>query len=469
MRARLRGAAPSSAIAAAGIALMAWLGLYGFAWTDYDFEAAPAFAALTHGHLTRFLQLLPAYGGSLELRAPFALLPGLFGGGELAVYRLVAIPCLLAGAVLGVWLVARMRTAGHSRLSRAVALGLCVANPITIRTLEIGHPEELLGAVLCVAAVLLAAGRRPLWAGLLLGLAIANKQWALLAVGPVLLAFPPTLPRPAAAVARTAGDRPRLAAMVVAATVAAVFFLPILGVHAGAQSPARLAVTQTGVLFHPEQVFWFAGQTGHVVRTEFGVLLPGYRTPPAWLGGLAHPLIVALALPLGLLAWRRRRPDRHLEDALLLLALLFLLRCALDPWDNVYYPFPFLIALLAWEALTRRRPPVLALAASGAAWGMFVWLAHHAAADLRSAIFLALVLPATAGLACAVYGRPGSAPHPARRHRDRRAKPVARALPGPADPQPAIRSSLVKRLSASAPSAVTTTRSSMRTPRRPGR
>ena len=93
---------------------MAWLGLYGFAWNDYDTEARPAFDALTHGHVLEFLRLAPAYGGSLVERAPFALLPGLWGGGQLAVYRMVALPCLLAAAALGVWLVAQMRAAGRA-------------------------------------------------------------------------------------------------------------------------------------------------------------------------------------------------------------------------------------------------------------------------------------------------------------------------------------------------------------------
>ena len=84
-------------LAAAGAsAVMAWLGLYAFAWTDYETEAQPSFSALTHGHVLEFLRLAPSYGGSLVERAPFALLPGLWGGGELAVYRMVALPCLLA-------------------------------------------------------------------------------------------------------------------------------------------------------------------------------------------------------------------------------------------------------------------------------------------------------------------------------------------------------------------------------------
>ena len=70
-------------LAAAGAsAVMAWLGLYAFTWTDYETEAQPSFSALTHGHVLEFLRLAPSYGGSLVERAPFALLPGLWGGGN---------------------------------------------------------------------------------------------------------------------------------------------------------------------------------------------------------------------------------------------------------------------------------------------------------------------------------------------------------------------------------------------------
>ncbi|HEY1451207.1 MAG TPA: hypothetical protein VGF47_09650, partial [Solirubrobacteraceae bacterium] len=154
MRQKARENAPCALVALASCAVLAWLGLYGFAWNDYDNEVRPAFDALLHGQLEQFLRLAPAYGGSLVERAPFALIPQLWGGGELAVYRFVAVPCLLASALLGVWLIARMRTESRSPMHRAVALAVCVANPITLDALEVGHPEELLGACLCVAAVL---------------------------------------------------------------------------------------------------------------------------------------------------------------------------------------------------------------------------------------------------------------------------------------------------------------------------
>jgi hypothetical protein len=72
-----------------------------------------------HGHLELFLRSAPVYGWSFVERAPFALIPSLWGGGELAVYRLIALPCLLAVAALAVWLAADMRALGRSTLARS--------------------------------------------------------------------------------------------------------------------------------------------------------------------------------------------------------------------------------------------------------------------------------------------------------------------------------------------------------------
>src|SRR5213593_1894544 len=119
---RVRPHLPALLGALAGVAVICWLGLVDWQWTDYDVEASPAFNALVAGHIGEFLRLSPAYGGSMVLRAPFALLPGLWGGGQWAVFRAVSIPCVLAAAGLGVWLVARMRELGHPLLSRATAL-----------------------------------------------------------------------------------------------------------------------------------------------------------------------------------------------------------------------------------------------------------------------------------------------------------------------------------------------------------
>jgi hypothetical protein len=401
MRRVIRENALCALAAATASAAMAWLGLYGFAWNDYEIEAQPAFSALMHGHVLEFLRLAPAYGGSLVERAPFALLPGLWGGGELAVYRMVALPCLLAGAALGVWLCAQMRAAGQKTLWRAIVLGVCVANPLTLQALELGHPEELLGACLCVAAVLLAFRGHSIWAGVLLGLAIANKEWALIAVGPALLALP----------ASAGTSRWKQAAICLASTgaVAAMVLAPLmLASPGGFAAGAHGAVTPQQDLFQPWQVWWFFGRHGQLVQRLFGATLPGYRTGPAWASAISHPLIVLVGLGTAGALWlRRSREVRAIaeHDALLLLALVLLLRCMLDTWDTGYYMLPFLIALLSWEALGQsRRPPVLALMGVVLPWLVLKGVsAREVSPDLQAALFLVWTLPLATALGLALY------------------------------------------------------------------
>src|SRR6476469_9402391 len=120
-----RSLLPWALLALLGAVALTWLGLLGFVWTDYEAEAAPSFAALVHGEAWRFLQLAPAYGGSLIMRAPFALAAHGLGGGDIAVFRAVGIPCLLAGAVLGVSLAASLIARGAGRGTIAIVVGLC--------------------------------------------------------------------------------------------------------------------------------------------------------------------------------------------------------------------------------------------------------------------------------------------------------------------------------------------------------
>jgi hypothetical protein len=386
MRRALRENALCAFTAVAGCATIAWLGLESYVWNDYEAEARPSFEALAHGHVTEFLRLAPTYGGSLLERAPFALLPGLWGGGELAIYRMVALPCLLASVVLGVYLVARMRAQGHSTLARAVALGVCVANPVTLRALELGHPEELLGGCMCVAALLLAGRERPLAAGILLGLAIANKEWALLAAGPVLLALP-------------AGRRLLCAASAGAVSVALLAPLALAS-SGGFASSAHAIATPASPIFQPWQVWWFFGHHGQVVRGGYGAIKLDYRAGPTWTSLVSHPLIIAVGIAIAVALWLRvRARPLPLRDALLALALVLLLRCVLDTWDTVYYPIPFLLALLAWETQAPTpRPPLLALSCTVLIWFSFQWLPLHAAPDVQAAFFLAWSLPLAGSL-----------------------------------------------------------------------
>ncbi len=462
-------------VAGAASFVVGWLGLSGFSWSDYETEAEPAFDALTHGHVLEFLRLAPAYGGSLVERAPFALLPDLWGGGHLAVYRMVAAPCLLAGAAFGVWLCARMRAAGAPALWRALAVGVCVANPMTLQALEMGHPEELLGACLCAAAVLLALRGRALLAGVLLGLAIANKEWALLAAGPVLLALPSSGPKSAdlgltdsggsrarasaphedtpfgtpRARANPRSKRPahanpssksappgdsrarasaarenthsRLVCLASACAASALVLAPLaLAGRAFATAVSKTAMVSTTAssqIFQPWQLWWFLGRHAGLIRQE-GTPLPGYRTGPAWTSALSHPLILAAGLTAAVTLWlvRRRGTGSNeatasgvtASDALLLLALVLLLRCVLDTWDTGYYMLPFSIALLSWETIARRRAPILTLAVVIAPWLALARLSSDLTPDGQAALFLAWTLPLAGALTLRLYA-PGLA------------------------------------------------------------
>jgi hypothetical protein len=363
-----------------GALLVAWDGLLTPAFSDYEIEAEPAFNLLRAGHLHGFLTHAPAYGGSLILRAPFVLASTLFSVGGDGAYRASAVPAMIASVALGVWLFGRL-----SGKSAWLALLLCAASPLTLAAYEIGHPEELLGAVLCAAAVLVALRDHPVWAGVLVGAAMANKPWAALAVLPVVLAL----------------DRGRIKALVSAGAACAIVLAPLM--LAGGQSIGRAAASanHAGIIFLPCQIWWFFGATGHVVMGLTGPK-PDFRAAPAWIESVAHPIVILAGIALAV-AWgylRRRGADRR--DALGLLALVMLARCVLDPWNVVYYELPFVIALLCWE-VELRRPPIGALVASLVIWTTFELLLKYTTPDGQAAFFLLWALPALAALALRVF------------------------------------------------------------------
>jgi hypothetical protein len=201
--------------------------------------------------------------------------------------------------------------------------------------------------------------------------------------------------------------RRQLRALAVAGAVAGAVLAPLVLAGSAGFLAAKLTAVKTSLIFQPWQVWWFLGSHGHVVRGLYGNVKVGYRTPPGWIESVGHPLIVVIALPLTLLCVRLRRRGswRAAEDALLLLALLLLLRCILDPWDISYYSLPFLFALLAWETLKYKRVPGISLAASFGAWFVFqaTSTSVHVSADTQSAIFLAATLPAVSAIAVALY------------------------------------------------------------------
>ena len=254
-----RSIAFDAAVAIAALLVLARYGLTGL--SDWGQEARPAVNELLAGHVAHFFELAPVYGASLLLRAPFLLATKVWHGGALAIYRMSAVPCLLALGVLSVWLGRRMRSRGAGVWARAVVVALCAASPMALSALQYGHAEELLSAVLCVAAVMCALRDRPIWAAVLLGLAIADKEWAVLAVGPLLVALP----------------RRRVTALLIAGGVAGLLLAPfVLAGHFSGQ--ATSVGLSTGTLFFPDQIWWFLGSHVHnAVRAR----RPGGDVPQA--------------------------------------------------------------------------------------------------------------------------------------------------------------------------------------------
>lgn len=434
------------------LALAAWIAssaLLTGAFTDWELEAQGPALALQRGDLDAWAAALPAYGGGMTLRAPGMLLGGAVGGGDLDwTFRVDGATGLLALVCLALVLVAAIRRGAPAHEGTAVSpvvllvLGLVVAGPLAARALEVGHPEELVGGVLCVAAVL-AAGRSgthdgrswSLLAGALLGAAVANKAWAVLAVLPVL--------------ALLSGRRARLWALAAATGAGVVLLAPsaVLGTaHVGA-----LTATGDGAIFKPQQLFYLLGEPGHTQPSPFGPI-PGRRAAPAWAATVSHPLIVVLGTAVAS-AWWASRPGsrRTASGALLLLAALFWWRCLLDTWNADYYLAPALLCLVAAD-VARGRTPWTALAATGLATVTLV-LPDRLGLDfdLRTVLHLLWAVPFGAGLLLAAFRGPS-------RGRRRRRTPQPTSTSSFGSPAESTRW----------PSAVTTTRSSIRTPQLPG-
>lgn len=341
-----RSHAPSPALIpftlAAAAFLLATRGHLGVSiGLDYEGDAAASVGALAHGHLTAALSHQPLMGFfSVVLRAPFvALAPA---RNLDAQYLLGVLPCMAAVVVLVVALRREVAARRPGSRSRKMLPWLCLFSAPVAEALLYGHPEEPLAAALCVGAAVAAIGRRSLLAGLLLGLAVATKQWAAFAVIPVL----------------AAGTGSRLRTALAAGAVVAALTLPLaVGNVQQFQATTSQAATIVTPSITPLSV-WAplsagANRTDPSALGGFGVRLRA----PAYAGTLSRPLMALAILAAGLLALRRRRE----EDVLGLLALVFLARCLFDPVDNVYYHVPFLLSLVAWEALRHARVPVLSL------------------------------------------------------------------------------------------------------------
>ncbi|MDE3131667.1 MAG: hypothetical protein KGL16_10990 [Acidobacteriota bacterium] len=298
--------------------------------SDFYKEVLPSYRLLDHGHFLAFVRAAPAYIGSLLLRAPLALLASAIGAGRRATYFLTALPCLVAPGMLAAWLRTgrQLTDARHGSPARSVRLrpiDLCMLTPCAVICLSLGHPEDILAATACIAATLLAQRGSGRSAGFLLGLAVINKTWALVALPLVIVLLP--------------ADR-RIRGIVAVLVTAAVVLAPLTiirntgsGATGGAASLGASLGSGSGGIFLVPQLLWWFGRHSWVVRESHSLL------------------VVVCWLVTGAWWWLRARGDTapSARQALIVLALVFMLRAALDPWDNLYYFVPFLLTVLTYE------------------------------------------------------------------------------------------------------------------------
>jgi hypothetical protein len=314
---------------------------------DYSTDAGPPVDALAHLRIHEFLADRPIMGPlSIVLRAPFAALGQVVAAGGskhqyLSDYRFGIFPCLVAAGVFGLVLARMLERRGDGVLARAAVVILAVVNPVSLRAIRFGHPEEILGAVLLAGAMLAALRRRPAVAAVLLGLALVNKQWALIGAPSVLVVLWieygwAGLKRP----------------ILVFVAVAVLLFTPLLIVDAGSLVNLTRSLSDLrGSFLFPASVWYpFGGALG---PDHFTQMSRGLRELPDAIAASARWLIVAMGIALPLLLRRRVQGD-VLQRAFPLLALVMLLRCYLDPADNGYYHVPFFMAVLAADAIAGR-------------------------------------------------------------------------------------------------------------------
>jgi glycosyl transferase family 87 len=392
MSSALRRCLPFSLVGLASLWLVSTISTTG----DWSGDSWPAVDALAHGRVSDYLSAKAVMGPfSTMVQAPFVAISG---GDALHAYGWAALPCLVAAGLLGLYLAALARRRGASVLAQVLIAGLCLVNPLTLEALRYGHPEEVLTAALAVGAVATASEGHRGRTAVLLGLAIASKQWAAIAILPVLMALP---------------DR-RLRTGLGAAAIAAALALPGVLADSGSFSEVNRNAASAGRIVTPLNVWYpLADVTTEEHRrvVESGGRRVGAATfvarlheSPPLVGSLSHPLIVALALlvPL-LLALRRGGFGLPGGDAMALLALLALLRCALDPLDNVYYHEPLLLALLGWDALAPRGLPIRGLAGLALALLFRTWSHDLADVTLYSEVYVAVVVIAGLAISLALF------------------------------------------------------------------
>jgi hypothetical protein len=216
------------------------------------------------------------------------------------------LPAQLLGVAAGGYLLWQVQRLGRRRVLAAAVFFIPVWMYLAVGST---HVDDVLALTFAVAAVAAARAGRPWWAGILLGLAVDAKPWAL-GFAALLFLLPAT--------------KDRLRGAIATAAVVAAGWLPFF-----------LSDADTVRLLH----FTIANSPMSALRA-LGVADP--RTP-----GWDRPAQALLGIALGLVAVRRGR-----WPALILLAVAA--RIALDPGTNKYYTAGVAAGALLWDVAGSR-------------------------------------------------------------------------------------------------------------------
>jgi hypothetical protein len=315
-------------------------------------------------------------------------MPDAFFESQRRLYRFGLFPCLMALVLLGAYAAKTLERRGIPIRTQLLTGLLVLGLPLWHSAITLGHPDEFVTTGLALGAILAAVNGRTTTAAVLLGVALASKQWAVLAIPAVAITVPPAIARKAIAVS-------------IGVYLALVLPMAIGNADRFADTLSAGSTSSNGLV--DADTIWLPFAENHDRRIFDGVesvVLPQRNLPHA-LTSAIHPLIVLLAIALSFALWRKRvRIDA--EVIFLLLALIFLLRCMLDPVTNHYYHAPFLASLAIYEGLGKRPVPVLTLIASAAFLPRF----GIDADALRQAnlLYLAWSVPMAAWLALSLFG-----------------------------------------------------------------
>ncbi len=187
--------------------------------------------------------------------------------------------------------------------------------------------------------------------------------------------------------------------------MAAALFLPGIVASPNAFQDVQRAASGTPGVVTPWSAWYpFATSRTEIYSVDGERLVAEVEEPPPLVADLSHPLVVLLALAIPVAVARHRKMPLSAADGFALLALVSLLRCVLDPVDNLYYHAPLLLSVFGWDAFSSRGLPLRSLLAVAAA--ALFWQGWHDLSDpvAFNAVYLAVASALGIGLVSSLFG-----------------------------------------------------------------